>query len=233
MMSLLKRIANVALRCIPNYRRLAHYRHWLDMVYLPVVEGHIGNLQKIGGSKTYLTKTLPNLIRDVYKDTEDLPNVADILLFIQAYRFHLKPPKPVSCPWQKTKQGDAKHVLKQRFDGEFARHDQHALRVLMVIVGYSDQHAIPTIIESELFYLFDRRFDVVVTEYDEDLIVFRYNDHDGMSEVRYMLLTIQDTSITMSAAQLRRFVAYLEWRREDDRIRYKERILRRYAERSA
>ena len=89
------------------------------------------------------------------------------------------------------------------------------------------------IIESELFYLFEKRFEVIIIEYDNGLLVFRYVDCDGVDDVRYVVLDVKDRSSTMTAAQLRRFVAYLEWRDEDDEVRRKNYIRQKYARLSA
>ena len=232
-MSPLKRAVNTVLNFIPKYQHVAKYHHWYNFVYQPVVEGHIANLEKVGGDKKYLLITIPDIIRKFYKDQDEFPNVADILLFIQAYRCRLTPPKSVVRPWPGTKTDDVEQTMKQRFDGQFARHTPRALRVMMKIIDHDDKCVVPMIIESELFYLFEKRFEVIIIEYDNGLLVFRYVDCDGVDDVRYVVLDVKDRSSTMTAAQLRRFVAYLEWRDEDDEVRRKNYIRQKYARLSA
>lgn len=228
-MNPLKRAVNVVLNFIPNYQRAARYRHWYNFVYQPVVEGHIANLEKVGGDKKYLMVTIPDIIRKIYEDQEEFPNVADILLFIQAYRFRLTPPKSVIRPWFGTKTDGVEQAMRQRFNGQFARHTPRALRVMMEILDRADICVIPMIIESELFYLFEKRFEVTVVEYSDGLMVFNYVDCDDVGGVRYIVLDVEDRSSTMTAAQLRRFVAYLEWRDEDDEVRRKNHVRQKYA----
>ncbi|ECF3571023.1 hypothetical protein MRB76_000001 [Shigella flexneri] len=228
-MNPLKRAVNVVLNFIPNYQRAARYRHWYNFVYQPVVEGHIANLEKVGGDKKYLMVTIPDIIRKIYEDQEEFPNVADILLFIQAYRFRLTPPKSVIRPWFGTKTDGVEQAMRQRFNGQFARHTPRALRVMMEILDRADICVIPMIIESELFYLFEKRFEVTVVEYSDGLMVFNYVDCDDVGGVRYVVLDVEDRSSTMTAAQLRRFVAYLEWRDEDDEVRRKNHVRQKYA----
>ena len=62
-MNPLKRAVNVVLNFIPNYQRAARYRHWYNFVYQPVVEGHIANLEKVGGDKKYLMVTIYSIER--------------------------------------------------------------------------------------------------------------------------------------------------------------------------
>lgn len=228
-MNPLKRAVNVVLNFIPNYQRAARYRHWYNFVYQPVVEGHIANLEKVGGDKKYLMVTIPDIIRKIYEDQEEFPNVADILLFIQAYRFRLTPPKSVIRPWFGTKTDGVEQAMRQRFNGQFARHTPRALRVMMEILDRADICVIPMIIESELFYLFEKRFEVTVVEYSDGLMVFNYVDCDDVGGVRYVVLDVEDRSSTMTAAQLRRFVAYLEWCDEDDEVRRKNHVRQKYA----
>ncbi|EHF0907731.1 hypothetical protein DT473_00005 [Shigella flexneri] len=228
-MNPLKRAVNVVLNFIPNYQRAARYRHWYNFVYQPVVEGHVANLEKVGGDKKYLMVTIPDIIRKIYEDQEEFPNVADILLFIQAYRFRLTPPKSVIRPWFGTKTDGVEQAMRQRFNGQFARHTPRALRVMMEILDRADICVIPMIIESELFYLFEKRFEVTVVEYSDGLMVFNYVDCDDVGGVRYVVLDVEDRSSTMTAAQLRRFVAYLEWRDEDDEVRRKNHVRQKYA----
>lgn len=228
-MNPLKRAVNVVLNFIPNYQRAARYRHWYNFVYQPVVEGHIANLEKVGGDKKYLMVTIPDIIRKIYEDQEEFPNVADILLFIQAYRFRLTPPKSVIRPWFGTKTDGVEQAMRQRFNGQFARHTPRALRVMMEILDRADICVIPMIVESELFYLFEKRFEVTVVEYSDGLMVFNYVDCDDVGGVRYVVLDVEDRSSTMTAAQLRRFVAYLEWRDEDDEVRRKNHVRQKYA----
>lgn len=232
-MNPLKHAVSIILNFIPKYQRVAKYHHWYNFVYQPVVEGHTANLEKVGGDKKYLMATIPDIIRKIYGDREEFPNVADILLFIQAYRFRLTPPKSVIRPWFGTKTDGVEQAIKQRFNGQFARHTLRALRVMMKIIERDDNCVIPMIIESELFYLFEKRFKVIITEYDKDLLVFRYTDCDDVDEVRYVVLEVEDLSVTMTAAQLRRFVAYLEWCDEDDEVRRKNHIRQKYARLSA
>lgn len=232
-MNPLKRAVNAILSFIPKYQHAAKYRHWYNFVYQPVVEGHIANLEKVGGDKKYLLTTIPDIIRKFYKDQDEFPNVADILLFIQAYRCRLTPPKSVIRPWLGTRIVDVRQAMDQRFNGSFAHHTLRALRVMMKIIERDGNCVIPMIIESELFYLFEKRFKVIITEYDKDLLVFRYTDCDGVDEVRYVVLEVEDLSVTMTAAQLRRFVAYLEWCDEDDEVRRKNHIRQKYARLSA
>jgi hypothetical protein len=232
-MNPLKRAVSIILNFIPNYQRTARYRHWYNFVYQPVVEGHIANLEKVGGDKKYLMVTIPDIIRKIYEDQEEFPNVADILLFIQAYRFRLTPPKSVVRPWFGTKTDGVEQAMGQRFNGQFARHTPRALRVMMEILNRADKCVIPMIIESELFYLFEKRFEVTIVEYSDGLLVFSYVDSDGVGDVRYVVLDVEDRSSTMTAAQLRRFVAYLEWRDEDDEVRRKNHVRQKYARLSA
>lgn len=232
-MNPLKRAVNIILNFIPNYQRTERYRHWYNFVYQPVVEGHIANLEKVGGDKKYLMVTIPDTIRKIYEDQEEFPNVADILLFIQAYRFRLTPPKSVVRPWFGTKTDGVEQAMKQRFNDQFARHTPRALRVMMEILNRADLCVIPTIIESELFYLLDKRFEVTIVEYGDGLLVFGYVDCDDVGDVRYVVLDVEDRSSTMTAAQLRRFVAYLEWRDEDDEVRRKNYIRQKYTRLSA
>lgn len=232
-MNPLKRAVNIILNFIPNYQRTERYRHWYNFVYQPVVEGHIANLEKVGGDKKYLMVTIPDIIRKIYEDQEEFPNVADILLFIQAYRFRLTPPKSVIRPWFGTKTDGVEQAMKQRFNDQFARHTPRALRVMMEILNRADICVIPMIIESELFYLFEKRFEVTIVEYSDGLLVFSYVDCDGVGDVRYVVLDVEDRSSTMTAAQLRRFVAYLEWRDEDDEVRRKNYIRQKYTRLSA
>lgn len=232
-MNTLKRTMNTVLNFIPNYRRAARYRHWYNFVYLPVVEGHIANLEKVGGDKKYLLTTIPDIIRKLYKDQDEFPNVADILLFIQAYRCRLTPPKSVIRPWPGTKTEDVEQTMIQRFNSQSTRHTPRALWVMMKIIDQDDKYVIPMIIESELFYLFEKRFDVIIIEYDNGLLVFRYVECDGAGDIRYIVLDVEDRSSTMTAAQLRRFVAYLEWRDEDDEVRRKNHVRQKYARLSA
>lgn len=232
-MNPLKRAVNIILNFIPNYQRTERYRHWYNFVYQPVVEGHIANLEKVGGDKKYLMVTIPDIIRKIYEDQEEFPNVADILLFIQAYRFRLTPPKSVIRPWFGTKTDGVEQAMKQRFNDQFARHTPRALRVMMEILNRADICVIPMIIESELFYLFEKRFEVTIVEYSDGLLVFSYIDCDGVGDVRYVVLDVEDRSSTMTAAQLRRFVAYLEWRDEDDEVRRKNYIRQKYTRLSA
>ncbi len=232
-MNPLKRAVSSILNFIPNYQRTARYRHWYNFVYQPVVEGHIANLEKVGGDKKYLMVTIPDIIRKIYEDQEEFPNVADILLFIQAYRFRLTPPKSVVRPWFGTKTDGVEQAMKQRFNDQFARHTPRALRVMMEILNRPDMCVIPMIIESELFYLFDKRFEVTIVEYGAGLLVFSYVDCDGVGDVRYVVLDVEDRSSAMTAAQLRRFVAYLEWRDEDDEVRRKNYIRQKYTRLSA
>ena len=119
--------------------------------------------------------------------------------------------------------------MRQRFNGQFARHTPRALRVMMEILDRADICVIPMIIESELFYLFEKRFEVTVVEYSDGLMVFNYVDCDDVGGVRYVVLDVEDRSSTMTAAQLRRFVAYLEWRDEDDEVRRKNHVRQKYA----
>lgn len=232
-MNPLKRAVNIILNFIPNYQRTERYRHWYNFVYQPVVEGHIANLEKVGGDKKYLMVTIPDIIRKIYEDQEEFPNVADILLFIQAYRFRLTPPKSVIRPWFGTKTDGVEQAMKQRFNDQFARHTPRALRVMMEILNRADICVIPMIIESELFYLFEKRFEVTIVEYSDGLLVFSYVDCDGVGDVRYVVLDVEDRSSTMTAAQLRRFVAYLDWRDEDDEVRRKNYIRQKYTRLSA
>lgn len=232
-MNPLKRAVNIILNFIPNYQRTERYRHWYNFVYQPVVEGHIANLENVGGDKKYLMVTIPDIIRKIYEDQEEFPNVADILLFIQAYRFRLTPPKSVIRPWFGTKTDGVEQAMKQRFNDQFARHTPRALRVMMEILNRADICVIPMIIESELFYLFEKRFEVTIVEYSDGLLVFSYVDCDGVGDVRYVVLDVEDRSSTMTAAQLRRFVAYLEWRDEDDEVRRKNYIRQKYTRLSA
>lgn len=232
-MNPLKRAVIAVLNFIPKYQRVAKYHHWYNFVYQPVVEGHTANLEKVGGDKKYLMVTIPDIIRKIYGDRDEFPNVADILLFIQAYRFHLTPPKSVIRPWFGTKTDGVEQAMKQRFIGQFARHTPRALRVMMEILDRADLCVVPMIIESELFYLFEKRFDVTVVEYGDGLMVFGYADCDGVYDVRYVVLDVEDRSSTMTAAQLRRFVAYLEWRDEDDEVRRKNHVRQKYARLSA
>lgn len=232
-MNPLKRAVSSILNFIPNYQRTERYRHWYNFVYQPVVEGHIANLEKVGGDKKYLMVTIPDIIRKIYEDQEEFPNVADILLFIQAYRFRLTPPKSVIRPWFGTKTDGVEQAMKQRFNDQFARHTPRALRVMMEILNRADICVVPMIIESELFYLFDKRFEVTIIEYSDGLLVFSYVECDGVSDVRYVVLDVEDRSSAMTAAQLRRFVAYLEWRDEDDEVRRKNHIRQKYTRLSA
>lgn len=232
-MNPLKHAVNIILNFIPNYQRTERYRHWYNFVYQPVVEGYIANLEKVGGDKKYLMVTIPDIIRKIYEDQEEFPNVADILLFIQAYRFRLTPPKSVIRPWFGTKTDGVEQAMKQRFNDQFARHTPRALRVMMEILNRADICVIPMIIESELFYLFEKRFEVTIVEYSDGLLVFSYVDCDGVGDVRYVVLDVEDRSSTMTAAQLRRFVAYLEWRDEDDEVRRKNYIRQKYTRLSA
>lgn len=232
-MNPLKHAVSIILNFIPDYQRAARYRHWYNFVYQPVVEGHIANLEKVGGDKKYLMVTIPDIIRKIYEDQEEFPNVADILLFIQAYRFRLTPPKSVIRPWFGTKTDGVEQAMKQRFNDQFARHTPRALRVMMEILNRADICVIPMIIESELFYLFEKRFEVTIVEYSDGLLVFSYVDCDGVGDVRYVVLDVEDRSSTMTAAQLRRFVAYLDWRDEDDEVRRKNYIRQKYTRLSA
>lgn len=230
-MNPLKRIAKAILDFVPSYQRAARYHHWYNFVYQPVVEGHIESLEKVGGNRKYLMVTLPDIIRSLYKNGEVYPNVADILLFLQAYRYRLTPPKSIIRPWPNTDKDDVGSFISKRFNGEFARHQPTVLWIMMKILGYEDKCAVTMIIESELFYLLEKRFDVLFGEYC-DAMVFRYTDCDG-GEVRYAVLDVEDRTVTMTAAQLRRFVAYLEWRNEDDKARRKNHIRQKYARLSA
>lgn len=232
-MNTLKRAMNTILNFIPNYRRAARYHHWYNFVYLSVVEGHISNLEKVGGDKKYLLTTIPDIIRKLYKDQDEFPNVADILLFIQAYRCRLTSPKSVIRPWPGTKTEDVEQTMTHRFNSRSTRHTPRALRVMMKIINHDDKYVIPMIIESELFYLFEKRFEVIIIEYDNGLLVFRYVECDGAGDIRYVVLDVEDRSSTMTAAQLRRFVAYLEWRNEDDEVRRKNHVRQKYARLSA
>lgn len=230
-MNPLKRIVKAILDFVPSYQRAARYHHWYNFVYQPVVEGHIESLEKVGGNRKYLMVTLPGIIRSLYKNGEAYPNVADILLFLQAYRYRLTPPKSIIRPWPNTDKDDVESFISKRFNGEFARHQPTVLWIMMKILGYEDKCAVTMIIESELFYLHSKRFDVLFGEYC-DAMVFRYTDCDS-GEVHYAVLDIEDRIVTMTAAQLRRFVAYLEWRNEDDKARRKNHIRQKYARLSA
>lgn len=232
-MNTLKHAMSTVLNFIPNYRRAARYRHWYNFVYLSVVEGHIANLEKVGGDKKYLLTTIPDIIRKLYKDQDEFPNVADILLFIQAYRCRLTLSKSVIRPWPGTKTEDVEQTMIHRFNSQSTRHTPRALRVMMKIINHDDKYVIPMIIESELFYLFEKRFEVIIIEYDNGLLVFRYVECDGVGDIRYIVLDVEDRSSTMTAAQLRRFVAYLEWRNEDDEVRRKNHVRQKYARLSA
>lgn len=231
-MNPLKRAMNTILDFVPSYQRAAKYHHWYNFVYQPVVEGHIEHFEKIGGNRKYLMVTLPGIIRGIYKNWEAYPNVADILLFLQAYRCRLTPPKSIVRPWPNTDMSDIDSLMNKRFNGESARHTLAVLWIMMKILGYKDICAVTTIIESELYYLFNKRFDVVIIEYRGGVMVFRYTDYDG-GEVHYTVLDVEDQTVTMTAAQLRRFVAYLEWRNEDNKERRKNYIRQKYARLSA